>query len=117
MDYIAAAVSEAKRRLDDPLVVVAGDFNQWKVDGALVDFPDIHEHVSGSTRGDRCIDRSFSNLPGVSVAGTLPPLETDYDRENAARRSDHKVAFFQASIPRVQAYSVLTYQYRYYNKE
>ena len=73
MDFISGIVSEAKRRLDDPLIIVAGDFNQWKIGEVLVDYPDLMEHSSAPTRGDRCIDRTFSNLPDVSVSGTLPP--------------------------------------------
>ena len=70
MEFIASNISNAKRRLEDPLMVVAGDFNQWRVEETLVDFPDLREHAYGNTRGDRCIDRSFSNLPDVSVSGT-----------------------------------------------
>ena len=55
VSFIAGAVSEAKRRLDDPIVVVAGDYNQWRVEDGLADFPDLVEHDVGPTRGDRRI--------------------------------------------------------------
>ena len=51
MELAAGAVAEAKRSLDDPMVVVAGDFNQWKIDQHLVDFLDLEEHNVGMTRG------------------------------------------------------------------
>ena len=31
MDFVASAVSHAKDKLDDPLLIVAGNFNQWKI--------------------------------------------------------------------------------------
>ena len=108
MDFMAGMVTQAKIRLDDPLIVLAGDFNQWKMEEPLSDFPDVVENAVGPTRGDRCIDRVFSNLPGVSVTGTLPPLETDVDG-TAARNSDHKISFVQADIPRVQAFRSVSY--------
>ena len=43
-----------------------GDFNQWPVQEALQDFPDITEADVGPTRKDRCIDRVFTNF-GRSV--------------------------------------------------
>ena len=29
MDFIGGVVTEMKRRYDDPLLIVAGDYNQW----------------------------------------------------------------------------------------
>lgn len=62
MDLAAGAVAEAKRVMDDPLVVLAGDFNQWEVQRQMADFLDMEEHDAGMTRGSHCIDRVFSNL-------------------------------------------------------
>ena len=73
MEFVAGAISEAKRRFDDPLIVLVGDFNQWKIEDHLADFPDLMEHPVGVTRGQRCIDRIFTNIPGVVEEGTVPP--------------------------------------------
>ena len=108
MEFIGGVVMDAKICHNDPLVLVAGDFNQWRIEEALRDFPDLVEHGTGNTRGDHRIDRSFSNLPAVRVSGTLPPLETDHDPDGGSRTSDHKVAFFQADLPKSQRYEVLT---------
>ena len=43
-EFIAGAVTEAKRRYDDPIILVAGDFNQWRIEDHLTDFPDLEEH-------------------------------------------------------------------------
>ena len=85
MDFIAGVVSEVKRRHDDPMVVLAGDFNQWDIASALQDFPDLLEAPVGETRGDRSIDRVFLNME-LRESGTVPPLETDADAETGLRR-------------------------------
>ena len=75
MEFITGVTMEMKRRYDDPMLLLAGDFNQWKVEGHLMDFPDIQEHDVGETRGSHRIDRIFSNFHGLVEAGTVPPLE------------------------------------------
>ena len=59
LDQVTQAVIEVKRRFRSPYVVVAGDFNQWEVDKALVDFTNLVEAPVGPTRGSRAIDRIF----------------------------------------------------------
>ena len=51
MSFIRGAVTEMKRKFDDPYIVVSGDFNQWPTDEALEDFPDVSEVDVGPTRG------------------------------------------------------------------
>ena len=41
--YIEDVVLEVKRRYRDPFIVVGGNFNQWKVEGSLTEYPDIRE--------------------------------------------------------------------------
>ena len=112
MQFASGAVAEAKRRFNDPIIVLSGDFNQWRIEDHLADFPDLSEHDVGPTRGDRCIDRIFSNL-SVSVSGTVPPLETDLVNGAAVCKSDHRVAFVQSTVDRVVASKVMSYSYRY----
>ena len=119
LEFIAGTVSEAKRRFDDPLIVVAGDYNQWDVAGALSDFQDLKEAPVGNTRGDRSIDRIFTNVDHEE-AGTLPPLETDPgedEGEGTPKKSDHDIAFCKMKLPRTESFEMLTYSYRYYNPD
>ena len=108
MDFICGVISDIKREMDDPYIIVAGDFNQWKIHEVLADFPDLQEHAVGNTRGDHCIDRIFSNLE-VQVAGTVPPLETDRCPESSPKKSDHRISFVQSSVNKVQSYNCLLY--------
>ena len=115
MDFVADCVTQAKRRYDDPFIFVAGDFNQWRIDEILADFIDVREIEVGPTRGDRLIDRIFSNSGRAVVeSGSLPPLETD---DPQARKSDHRIAYITAALPTRVAFKWLEYSYRYYNRE
>ena len=95
--------------------MVAGDFNQWKINEVLEDFVDLSESDVGNTRGDRSIDRIFSNVREREVdVGTVPPLETD---DPQAKLSDHRVAFSHIEFPKVAPVKWLDYTYRYYNED
>ena len=109
MNYVAGCVTKAKRQYTDPLVMVTGDFNQWKVEVLLADSVDMSEVAVGPTRQDRCIDRIF-----VNFAGTVPPLETD---DQAAKKSGHLIAFAKSSIPLSVPFNWLEYSYWYYNED
>ena len=87
IDFVESLLVDLKQRYRDPFIVVAGDFNQWGIDQAFVEFPDIRETAVGPTRGDRSIDRFFSNMSrSVTAAGTVPPLESD------SSASDHLIS-------------------------
>ena len=74
---------------------MAGDFNQWDIGEALLDFPDLKEAPVGPTRQDLLIDKIYTNLSrSINEAGTLSPLET----EDGTKKSDHRVAFCKAEI-------------------
>ena len=103
---------DVKRQYRDPFIVVAGDFNQWAIAQALVEFPDMRETHVGATRGDRAIDRFFSNVSrSVSASGTVPALES----ENSA--SDQLVAYIKTDLPRQETFERITYQYRHFTDE
>ena len=101
--------------MTDPFIVIAGDFDQWRVDGVLADFADIAEAPVGPTRNGISIDRIFTNFGDhIGLAGTVPPLESD---DQQAKKSDHLVAHLTASLPRVTPVKWLEYSYRYYNED
>ena len=60
---------------------MGGDFNQWAIDNALQESPDLREANVGPTRNDRCIDWLFTNFGrSVEESGTVPPLEPEPER-------------------------------------
>ena len=82
LNFIEDVVVNMKRRYVDPYLIIAGDFNQWRVEGSLSDFADIKEVEVGPTRGVRSIDRIFTNVSrSVEESGTLRPLETEASQE------------------------------------
>ena len=90
MNFVVDAIIELKRRFHDPQLVVMGDFNQWKMGQALVDFVDLKEVDIGHTRKDRSLDKIFLNMSRAVVeSGTLEPLESEEDE----LKSDHRIAY------------------------
>ena len=82
MDFIAGCITNVKRKLSDPFIVLAGDFNQWKIEEVIADFMDISEAPVGPTRNGRAIDRVFTNFPGhITGAATLPPWNPMISRQ------------------------------------
>ena len=116
LNYIYEAVIELKRRYKDPYLVISGDFNQWNLDQALEEFRDITETAAGPTRGNRTIDRTFSNFTDVTESGLLEPLQTEGDN-GPVRDSDHRISYLTANLPRKDKYRWLSYSYRYNNEE
>ena len=116
LEHVENVVRDIKRRYKDPFIVVGGDFNQWAVDKALEDFADMKEVQVGPTRKDRCIDRLFTNFGrAISESGTVPPLEPEPGHQGA--KSDHRIAFLRANLPRTRPFEWVTYQYRYFNDQ
>ena len=114
LDYLSDLVLEIKRRYRDPFIVIGGDFNQWSVGEALADYPDISEVRVGATREDQCLDRLFCSFgERVEAFRTLEPLEN----EDGSKKSDHRVSYFEAELPRASSFEWITYTYRYYNEE
>ena len=52
LEYVRDVVVELKRKFQDPFIIIGGDFNQWQIANALMDYPDIHEEMVGPTRGN-----------------------------------------------------------------
>ena len=73
LDYIADVISEAKRRSESPVIMVAGDWNQWSVKQVLDEHPDLAEVVHGPTRGNKKIDKFLVNFPrSIEQSDVLP---------------------------------------------
>ena len=117
LDYIENIIIELKRRYTDPYIVVTGDFNQWKLENYLDSFPDIGEVAVGPTRGDKAIDRIFSNMGRSLVeAGTVLPLETSGEGMDC-RKSDHLIAYGRFFIAKKEPFKWQTYTFRRFNNE
>ena len=112
LEYLSDVVCEAKRTIDDVMIVVSGDFNQWPAESLTSEHPDLKEVDVGPTREGRKIDRSFVNFSRAVVSsGCLPPLDTE-----DGRPSDHKIAHWKAVFPSSSSKKI-TYTYRPYSEE
>ena len=108
-DYISDVLDEAKRKYADCSLILAGDFNHWPVEEAVEEHVEITEIKHGNTRGNRAIDRTFTNFHrSITEYGCLPPLETE-----DGRPSDHKIAFALAEFLKPKT-PTTTYTYRHF---
>ena len=102
LQHINDFVLEIQRASNDPYIMVAGDFNQWPIGEALQDYDGLVEVPTPPTRGDRKIDKIFTNwYDDVVDSGCLPPLETEGDG-NTVTFSDHRIqmCLFQSTNER-----------------
>ena len=114
LEYISDIVMQIKRKFRDPYLIVGGDFNQWDIALALHDYPDIQEVMVGPTRKDRSIDRILTTVRSeVEAFGTLEPLEVD----DGSKKSDHRIAYFEAELPRAAKFEWISYSYRFFNPD
>ena len=112
LDYLSDLILDIKRRYREPYIVIGGDFNQWGIAESLGDYPDIAEISVGATRGEQCLDRIFCSFHDkVEAFGTLEPLEND----DGTKKSDHRVSYMEADLPRMNAFEWITYSYHFYN--
>ena len=94
INFVRDCITNSKKHYKDPYILLAGDFNQWAVEEAVVEYPDMMEILFGSTRESRSIDRFFTNVGSlVPESGTLAPLETEADDKGNSMSSDHRVAY------------------------
>ena len=114
LSYLTDLVLHLKSKYKDPMLYISGDFNQWDLTGAMEDYPDLQEAPVGPTRGNREIDRTFTNISEhLERRSVLPPLESD----DSSKASDHRIALLEAGIPRKEAYELLRYTYQLYTEE
>ena len=102
MEHVSNMVLDIKSKNNNALICIAGDFNQWKIEEHLADFPDIAEVPTPPTRNNRRIDRTFTNWgEAVQDFACLKPLEADLPGDDGViPTSDHLVQYTGASFPR-----------------
>ena len=117
LQHINDLVLDIKNKHNDPLIVIAGDFNQWEVTEKLGEFCDIHEVPTPATRGNRKIDKVFLNwIEEVEDAGCLPPLETDLEGERRTY-SDHRIQYVCSRLPMKEPVIWEKFSYRPYSEK
>ena len=114
MGLVVDIIHEAKRRLDQPMVVVAGDFNQHDIKRCLSEHIYVKEVIAGPTRGMRAIDKIFVNFP-VTDRGVIAPLQAN--EEGQGSDSDHRVVYASTTIERRRKRTWETFYTRKFTEE
>ena len=95
--HVRDLILDIKDKNKDAYICIGGDFNQWQIEEALEDYPDIVENQGGPTRKNRTIDRNFSNWSeDIVETAVLPPLETEEIEAGSRSPSDHKNSPYQS---------------------
>ena len=102
-DLLGLELAAAKVAFGDPVLVVCGDMNGRRIDGAF----DVDDQISlvgtGNTRGDKMLDLVFTNAAQHFVfAGTRPPLETE-----SGIVSDHRCVEVALSLPKTKSFTYI----------
>lgn len=117
LQHIADLVLMIKNRHEDPLLLIAGDFNQWDIELALAEFSDIFEVTTPPTRDGRKIDKMFTNWHNdVEEGGCLPPLHTEVI-DGLSSPSDHNIQYLVSRLPRKEPVRGETFTHRPYSSK
>ena len=109
-------ISEAKRKLDQPLIIVVGDFNQFDPSPYLSDHPEVKEVRAGPTRGERHIDRIYTGFQWkIKEKGVVAPLQANVGVSGVD--SDHRVFFIKAELEKRPQSSWEEYYTRKYSDQ
>ena len=106
------AIAKAKDRLNDPIVIVAGDANKKLGPDAFLDFPDLELVQTGPTRNTAslltCHTNCGTTMKEVYVSA---PLQSD-DGVN----SDHRTIVCKNDLPRRDDFTKKTFEFRPYSE-
>lgn len=72
-ELICKEVGRLKLKENDPMFIIAGDFNQKNYGNINAEFPDIHVLDTPPTRGNNFLDICLMNT-NVNYINKLPPL-------------------------------------------
>lgn len=91
MEMLAEEISRVKTELNDPMVVIGGDYNKKPFNMSIANFPDITVIPTGLTRKDETLNLVMTNSKSVQ-AEVRDPLKS----ADGALKSDHSSIFVKA---------------------
>ena len=112
MQLLSNEISKIKTEMNDPIVIVAGDYNKKPFDESIVDFPNIAVLETGHTRGSETLDYIMTNIQDCT-ATVKPPLESFTGR----LKSDHNSIYVKATVGNEHRFEWKTIQMRPKTKE
>ena len=107
MESLSNEISKAKTELNDPIIILGGDFNKKPFQKSFEDFPDMKIIHTGPTRKDETLDYVISNIPDAT-AYTRDPLES----EDGQLKSDHRTIVATASVNAEDRFKWIKIKYR-----
>ena len=96
-EAVEVEIAAVKVALNNPVVVIGGDFNNRDM-GQALSASEVYEIDSEPTRGIARLDRVLCDRPSlVNMVKKLPPLET-----LAGGVSDHRCIYLEINMPKVR---------------
>ena len=93
-EAISTEVSAVRIAYNNPIIIVAGDFNHRDLGPALNEVADVSLVQTPPTRGDSTIDLVYTNIASeITDTAVLPPLQS-----LGGVDSDHKCVFVAATL-------------------
>ena len=103
-EALGTEITEVRKSLKNPVIMVGGDFNHRDFSGALREVDEFEPLTTGPTRGVNTIDVVYTNIdPQIAEVLTLPPLSS-----GGGSASDHKCIFVKALFPPQRGYEWIT---------
>ena len=106
LEHINNAILQAKHDMNDPLIIVGGDFNKRDLELAVGDFPDVKIVPTRPTRGNEVLDIVATNFEEL-VPEVRDPLTTE-----DGRPSDHKTIHIRANTLNSDRFTISRIEYR-----
>ena len=108
LEAVSDVILKVKTELENPLIILAGDFNHTNIEEATEDYPDMMTVSTGATRGSSTLDFISTNF-GQEITDTeiLAPLST-----NEGKESDHAVISCTASLKQLHTYTTKIHKVR-----
>ena len=108
LEFVNEAVGRAKEDLNDPIIIIGGDFNNFCIGEAIDDYPDLRILESPPTRLTERLDLLVTNIESENDSRTTvtkqPPLET-----SDGRKSDHDALWMESTFPSTDRFKKSTY--------
>ena len=83
LEYINSLIAKIKQKYNSPYMVIAGDFNNRRIENELGNYPDIELVKTPPTRGLRCLDLVLTNLGTYIESCLLYTSPSPRDRQKS----------------------------------
>ena len=97
-------MDKSKKDLQEPYIIIGGDFNETNMDTILERFHDLRLVKTKATRGNNVLDKIITNLHNEKTVIRSPLLESSCQ----TKKSDYSVIHFATNLRNVDKFQTKT---------